>query len=252
MEKREEKVLKASHFVFVHGAMHGAWCWYKVRSHLESTGHKVSCLDLKSSGIDLSDPNTISSFEEYNKPLFDFMSNLQDDEKVILVGHSMGGLSLTRSIQEFGNKIHVAVYICADCGQRLPNKNMDIPRNIWEEGHALGLDKPPTRLMLKEFQRDFLYHLSPVEDSALASMLLRPVPAMEREDVRVDGGGYMDKVKRVYIKTMKDRLVRPEVQEQLIQMWPPSKVLEIESDHSPFFSAPNQLINLLFEATAHE
>ncbi|RWR80515.1 methylesterase 17-like protein [Cinnamomum micranthum f. kanehirae] len=121
MEKQEEKVLKASHLVFVHGAMHGAWCWYKVRSLLESAGHKVSCLDLKSSGIDLSDPMNISSFEEYNKPLFDFMSNLQDDEKVILVGHSMGGLSLTHSIKEFGNKIHVAVYIC---GPMLSIKNL--------------------------------------------------------------------------------------------------------------------------------
>lgn len=85
MEKQEEKEVTPFHLVFVHGAMHGAWCWYKVRSHLESLGHKVSCLDLKSSGIDLSDPNTISSFEEYNKPLFDFMSNLQDDEKVCVI-----------------------------------------------------------------------------------------------------------------------------------------------------------------------
>lgn len=78
------------------------------------------------------------------------------------------------------------------------------------------------------------------------------MPSMELKDVRVDGGGDMDKVKRVYIKTMKDRILRPEVQDQLIQMWPPSKVLDIESDHSPFFSAPKQLINLLLEAMAHE
>lgn len=62
----------------------------------------------------------------------------------------------------------------------------------------------------------------------------------------------MDKVKRVFIKTMHDRMFWPEVQDQVIQMWPPSKVLDVESDHSPFFSAPTQLINLLLEAMAHE
>ncbi|XXG42846.1 hypothetical protein AAC387_Pa01g3021 [Persea americana] len=247
MEKQEEKEVRPFHLVFVHGAMHGAWCWYKVRSHLESLGHKVSCLDLKSSGIDLSDPNTISSFEEYNKPLSDFMSNLKDDEKVILVGHSLGGLSLTHSIQEFGNKIHVAVYICA---AMLP---LDIPMDIWEKGYALGVDKPPTSLILKkELQLDLLYHLCPVEDLTLASMLLRPFPATTLKGVRFNGGGDMDKVKRVFIKTMHDRMFWPEVQDQVIQMWPPSKVLDIESDHSPFFSAPTQLINLLLEAMAHE
>ncbi|RWR80517.1 methylesterase 17-like protein [Cinnamomum micranthum f. kanehirae] len=251
MEKQEEKVLKASHLVFVHGAMHGAWCWYKVRSLLESLGYKVSCLDLKSSGIDLSDPNTISSFEEYNNPLFHFLSNLKDDEKVILVGHSLGGLSLTHSIQEFGNKIHVAVYICA---AMLPLcQKQDIPMDIWEKGYAHGVDKPPTSLILKkELQLDLLYHLCPVQDLTLASMLLRPFPAIMLKDVRFNGGGDMDKVKRVFIKTMHDRMMRPEVQDQLIQMWPPSKVLGIESDHSPFFSAPTQLINLLLEAMAHE
>lgn len=48
---------------------------------MENSGHKVSSLDLKSSGIDRSDANTILSFDDYNKPLMDFMSSLPHDEK---------------------------------------------------------------------------------------------------------------------------------------------------------------------------
>lgn len=75
---------------------------------------------------------------------------------------------------------------------------------------------------------------------------------MALKDARFDGGADTDKVKRVFIRTVQDRILKPELQDQLIQIWPPSKVLDIESDHSPFFSAPTQLINLLLEAMAHE
>lgn len=70
------------HFVLVHGISGGAWCWYKIRSLMENSGYKVSCIDLKSAGIDPSDANSIHSFDDYNKPLIDFMSALPDDEQV--------------------------------------------------------------------------------------------------------------------------------------------------------------------------
>lgn len=69
-------------FAFVHGSMHGAWCWYKSRTRLETLGHKITCLDLTSSGRDPTDANTVFTFADYNKSLIDFMSALSDDEKV--------------------------------------------------------------------------------------------------------------------------------------------------------------------------
>lgn len=49
---------------------------------MENSGYKVSCIDLKSAGIDPSDANSIHSFDDYNKPLIDFMSALPEDEQV--------------------------------------------------------------------------------------------------------------------------------------------------------------------------
>lgn len=71
-------------FVLVHGAGHGAWCWYKIRSLLETSGHEITCLDLKGSGIDPSDPNTIFTLEDYDQPLANFLSNLPQNQKVHL------------------------------------------------------------------------------------------------------------------------------------------------------------------------
>ena len=62
------------HFVLVHGAMHGAWCWYKIVELLEKDGHKVSAIDLKSAGTNAATADSIMSFEEYNEPLMHFLA----------------------------------------------------------------------------------------------------------------------------------------------------------------------------------
>lgn len=73
------------HFVLVHGIGGGSWCWYKIRCLMENSGYKVSCIDLKSSGIDRSDADSILSFDDYNKPLMDFMAALPENEQVFLL-----------------------------------------------------------------------------------------------------------------------------------------------------------------------
>jgi len=45
---------------------------------MEKSGHKVTCLDLKSAGIDQSNPNTILTFDEYNAPIKDWFVLLED------------------------------------------------------------------------------------------------------------------------------------------------------------------------------
>lgn len=73
------------HFILVHGASHGGWCWYKVRTLLETSGYMVTCLDLKASGIDSSDVDSVESFQDYNQPLVDLLASLPDHHKVIFV-----------------------------------------------------------------------------------------------------------------------------------------------------------------------
>ena len=38
--------MTAMHFVLVHGAYHGAWCWDMLRTELEAKGHDTSAVDL--------------------------------------------------------------------------------------------------------------------------------------------------------------------------------------------------------------
>ncbi|KAM7255053.1 hypothetical protein ACFE04_020294 [Oxalis oulophora] len=246
------------HFVLVHGSGHGAWCWFKIRTLMETSGYKVTALDLKGAGMDLTDPNAVYTFEEHNQPLIHLLSNLTNNQKVILVGHSAGGLSLTYAIHHFGDKIQMAIYVAAnmlkygfttdeDTKDGLP----DLSRfgDISELEYALGRDNPPTSSKIKtKFQREILYHLSPIEDSTLASMLIRPSPSRAFSSVKFIPGPISDEVHRVFIKTKHDRVISREQQDAMIYRWPPALTFDIESEHSPFFSAPFVLFGLIVKA----
>lgn len=85
MTEKETAAMNNPHFVLVHGIGGGAWCWYKIKCLMENSGYKVSCIDLKGAGTDRSDANSIVAFDDYNKPLMDFMSALPRTEQVLLI-----------------------------------------------------------------------------------------------------------------------------------------------------------------------
>ncbi|KAF3794350.1 Methylesterase 17 [Nymphaea thermarum] len=254
---------RTHHFVLVHGVGHGAWCWYKVRTLLQAAGHSVTCVDLSSAGIDASDANALSSFDAYDQPLIThLLSTLPADQKVVLVGHSAGGLSLTHAIHALGAaKVSLAVFVCATMlrsGFWTPQDTQDGAPDLDQEVELVfgeGPENAPTSVRFKpEFQRQLFYNESPEEDAVLASMLLKPVPVRALQSARFDNGEGIDvdAVSRVYVKTTKDRVLTLEQQENMIKRWPPCEVMTLETDHSPFFSAPNHLVSLLLKASSSD
>ena len=101
------------HFVLVHGACHGAWSWYKLKPPLEEAGHRVTAVDLAASGINMKAIQDVHSMLDYSQPLLDVVASLAPGEKVVLVGHSLGGLSLATAMEKFPDKIALAVFLTA-------------------------------------------------------------------------------------------------------------------------------------------
>ncbi|CAN1814747.1 Autophagy-related protein 101 [Linum perenne] len=102
--------MKKQHLVLVHGTNHGAWCWYKLITRLKSAGHRVTALDLGGSGVNF---GQVFSIDDYVKPLVQFMAHLPEEERVILVGHSYGGIPISLAMEKFPSKILVAVFVAA-------------------------------------------------------------------------------------------------------------------------------------------
>ncbi|KAF5179520.1 Methylesterase [Thalictrum thalictroides] len=254
MEERKDEQQQSmenkskTHFVLVHGIGAGGWCWFKIRCLLEKSGYKVYCPDLKSAGIDPTDPNSILKFEDYNKPLIDLLSILPENDKVILVGHSAGGLSVilvghsagglsvTDAIHRFGKKINVAVYVGATMLRRGFLTDADIKDGVPDQSEHS--DK-------REFQRKATYNMSPEEDATLAWMLSKVGPLQAISGATFSESPEIDEVTRLYIKTLQDHTLKLEQQDAMIKKWPPSDVLVLESDHCPMFSTPSDLFGVL-------
>jgi len=179
------------HFVFVHGAGHGGWCWYKLANSLRDNGHKATCIDLKGAGINPTDPNTVSSLDDYDEPLYAFLSQLPNDQKVILVSHSVGGGSMTAAMCLFPSKVSLAVYVAAAMvkpGTLIPERLKNVMKicsglieeeteKIWDFTFGNGPQNLPTSIMMKpEYVRDKFYNESPMEVCPLLPTLFSSLP----------------------------------------------------------------------------
>ncbi|KAG6666356.1 methylesterase 10-like [Carya illinoinensis] len=257
MDKSEMK-----HFVLVHGACHGAWCWYKVASLLKSSGHKVTVLDLAASGIHPRQVHEVKSFSEYIEPLMEFMASPPlMEEKVVLVGHSYGGICISAVMEKFPERISVAVYATAimpgpdlsiltlgeEFNQRL-DSYMDTQFTFDE-----GENNPPTSLLWgRNFTATQFYQLSPPEDLTLAMSLVRPFrlygdTSTLQKEANLSREKY-GKVPRVYIICEKDNVIKEDFQRWMIENNPAPEVKVIAgSDHMVMFSQPKELCSYLLE-----
>lgn len=92
---------------------HGAWCWYKVVSLLKSVGHRVTPLDMGACGIDSKKINEVASLSDHAQPLMEFLASLPQQEKVVLVGHSFGGITISLAMESYPDKVLAGFYLTA-------------------------------------------------------------------------------------------------------------------------------------------
>lgn len=251
--------VKTKKIVLVHGEGFGAWSWYKTIALLEEVGLAPTALDLRGSGIDRTDTNSVTTLADYSKPLTDYLENLPEDEKVILVGHSSGGASVSYALEHFSQKISKAVFLCATMvsdGQRpfdVFAEELGSSELFLKESEFLiygnGKDEPPTAFMFGNLQLKGLYfNQTPTKDVALATVSMRPIslgPIMEKLSLSPENYG---KGRRFFVQTLDDRALSPDVQEKLVRENPPEGVFKIKgSDHCPFFSKPQSLHKILLE-----
>ena len=97
-------------FVLVHGAFHGAWCWTKLVPELERRGHRAVAFDLPGSGEDKT-PIEQVTLDGYIVRVSEVI--LRQPEPVILVGHSLGGISITAAAEHMPDRVRKLVYLCA-------------------------------------------------------------------------------------------------------------------------------------------
>lgn len=225
-------------FVLIHGAMHGAWCWAKIVPLLQKHGHTVIAPDLPGHGLDKA-PVAEQSLQTYVNRVCEIID--AQSEPVILVGHSMSGLTISQAAEYRPDKIRTLVYLTARLQQSGETRPMapTPDRIISEDGR--------TFMSRLESLKDRYYNDCSDEDVAWAAALLgweilslavTPVTTSDRNFGRVP---------RVFIECLQDRIIPLARQREMYTIIGVQKIYTLDTSHSPFLSAPVDLANHLLD-----
>ena len=214
-------------FGLVHGGAHGAWCWDRVIAGLEAEGHRAVAPELPCE-------DEAAGTAEYADVVADALADR--DEPVVLVGHSLGGLTvpLVAERRPVRRMVFVAGFLPVP-GKSFRDQQAGEPdMNFPYQGGRAGL-------------RERFYHACAPEDADLAMARLRRQalkPYTETTPLRA-----WPDVPSTYVLCTEDRACNPEWSRRAIPERIGVTPLELAgSDHSPFLGRPAELTRLLLEA----
>lgn len=228
-------------FLLLHGAMRGAWLWNRIKPILEESGAEVIAYDLPGNGL-RADERAGVSMSVYIRDVLGFISdnNLKD---LILVGHSMSGIVISRVAEEVPERIRRLVYLAAVVPGRndalidlLPPERQETLRKL--EGKAGELFGPIEALRQNYFtdqtgeEQDF--YLRQLTPQPLA-VFFEKVPLTKFETLNIPA---------TYILGLKDRALPPELTRGFAARLgvPP---VEIDAGHDMMVVKPEEVAEAL-------
>jgi pimeloyl-ACP methyl ester carboxylesterase len=273
-------------FVLVHGAWHGAWCYAPLAAALAARGHLSIARDLPAHGLNarfpasyLKRPLDKEAFASEPSPvanttLDDYASQVMqaiDDAyslghgKVIVVGHSMGGIAITAAAEQMPEKIAKIVYLSAfmpasgvpaldyvrapeNRGEMLGQLMLASPR----VAGALRVDPRSDDEAYRASAKRALYDDIPQADyDAIANLMSCDVPAAPFATAIPTTAARWGAIPRHYIKCLQDRVILPALQQRFIDEADafvpanPTRVHQLDTSHSPLVSQPAVLAGVL-------
>lgn len=240
-------------FILVHGAWYGSFAWKKVIPLLEATGHRVIAPDLPGYGHDKQPAGDIS-LADYVALITTLATGVEG--KVILVGHSMGGAIITQAAELLGpEKVSKLIFLDAfllrnDESILFQVENMNIaasdPENIKKKQLATNFlifseNSKHATVALERIPEIFCHDCSP-EDQALLTreLVWQPVAALATP-VQVTDARY-GIIPKFFIQCTEARdLDRTSILHHVHCQ----EIYTLPSSHSPFFSMPAQLVQVL-------
>ena len=239
-----------SHFLLVHGAWHGAWCWQRVLPGLIQAGHRAHAVTLTGVGerAHLLHPDI-----DLETHIEDVMAAMDAEElvDVVLVMHSYAGMLGTAVADRRPERLRHLVYLDAV----LPK-----PGESWSSTHASA-----TRLARIEAAQADPMNSFPAPDPAVFGLSGADHAWVQRRQTRHPGKPYthmldfdalrVASVSRTFINCTEPPLGTIEASRLRMtdpKFWdgawlPGSNVIEMKTGHDPMISDPNGLLKLLLD-----
>lgn len=220
-------------FVLVHGGSHAAWCWDRVIPHLEADPRvdRVLATDLCGHGArqDAKPIDEITLADYHSSVLEDLEA--ADLKDVVLVGHSLAGITIPAVAHRVPERIRHLVYLTTTnppAGGRVTDAMAD-PRSPV----ARGVD----------LEAAFCSDLDAETAAWLCGQLGPQPPAVLTEAIEIVSGP--EGIPQTYVLCEDDEVLPADFQLEQAETIGVDRVLRFASGHSPFASRPADLATLL-------
>jgi pimeloyl-ACP methyl ester carboxylesterase len=239
-------------FVLVHGAFSGAWIWGPLMDRLRAAGHSVEAFDLPGAGEDQTPAGEVT-LDAYAARLCQVLA--AGSEPAVVVGNSMGGIIATQGAARCPDRVRALVYVAAfvpQNGQSLLDLTK-LPEGAGDQVQAnisIAGD-PPMATMPAAASRQALYG-SCTEDVA-AWAIARQCPQAVAPFVTPVSipPGALDRMNRYYVLCTRDQAIPAPLQRRMIAENACADVVELDTDHTPHLSMPEELARALDRFAAH-
>ncbi len=239
-------------FVLIHGGFHGAWCWSRTIPELESLGHEAIAIDIPGHGERVHEEATLPGRLEA------VLAVLRPGD--VLVGHSGGGLEITRAADAAPELVGHVVYLAA----ALPLEGRLMQEALVYRDDGLTEADYDVTGMLKHLRfdedgsmafadvegaRELFYHDCDESTARWAFEQLTPEKAGDTATTPISVSRFWEAdLPRSFIVCLQDR-AQPRWLADVTARRLGVEPLAIDGSHSPFISRPAELAELLLQAT---
>ena len=229
---------QAETFVIVHGAFQNAASWSEVAQALKTAGHTAVTVDLPGRDAEGAEAKPMT-LARYAKAVSDVVA--AQSEPVILVGHSFGGITISLVAEAMSERVRELIYVAAyvpvsgDSMQSLAESDKN--NGFTADSFVLSADYSFATILSADQARLFINDGTPDQQAAVtAAMIREPLgPIATPVEVTKERFG---SVAKAYIRTALDATVSPTLQSMMIERAKISKVVTLETGHSPQASQP--------------
>lgn len=220
-------------FALIHGGGHGGWCWEQLIPELEQRGHRAVAPDLPFE-------DETAGAREWARTVVDAIDAAAASDDVIAVGHSMGGLCLP--VVASMRPVRRMVFL----GALVPAPGRSHGEYLAEHPDAVVFDadlgSPGPSGLSWESARAGFYADCDEDVARRAYDRLRPTPLVVfTEPCPIE---IWPDVPATSIVMRDDRAVGPAWSRRTAAAIG-AELVELEGSHSPFFSRPGELAEVL-------
>jgi pimeloyl-ACP methyl ester carboxylesterase len=226
-------------FVLVHGGGFAGSCWDPLIPHLDGT---VRAPDLPGRGSHPADLSTVTIADSVDAVVGEIALM---DEPVVLVGHSMAGITLPAVVGRAPELVRKVVFVScvvpAD-GQCVFDTLDPAMQSVADE--AGRSDQPEVAMLDRDLAAAvFCNDMDDEQTKFTLDHLVPEASRVVREPVSL--GGLRQPVPRVYVRLLRDAIVVPSQQDLMIANMGGAETFDLDSGHMAMISRPTELAAIL-------